>query len=190
MAHSKNWPAQPVMSCAGLFFLCTFLDVEPKIYIFVCWKLKILLNMRRLFLILAALLIAGVSYAQSPDRALMEAQIVYDEAVLAYKRAVTDTRNEERRVIEATEHLLEESHQDLVAVKRNYKAVVAEQKQRVAEAKRQLKEATMRYKEESMRAKQEVEAVKANTKSVIAERKSDVARAKAEIARIKADAVK
>ena len=72
--------------------------------------------MKRLILIIVAMFAFGSSFAQHPDRTVMEAQIAYDEAVLAYKHAVTDMRNEERRIIEATEHRLEEQKSDLEAM--------------------------------------------------------------------------
>lgn len=161
-----------------------------KIYIFVYLNPKTFRDMKRFSLLLVAMLITGVSFAQQTDRDLVDVQIAYDEAVLSYKRAIVDMRNEERRVVEATERHLDEVKSDLVTTKRNYKAVVAEQKQRVAAAKSELKSAIVNYKAEVRRAKQEVAAAKANRKSVIAERKSDVARAKANIARVKADTAK
>ena len=143
--------------------------------------------MKRFCLLIVAMFMVSMSYAQSPERALMEAKIAYDEAVMAYKHSLADARNEERRVEESAERRIAESKADLAAKRKYYKTVVAEQKQRVAMAKRELKNATLRHKEEAMRAKQEVTAAKANTESVIAERKSEVARAKAEIARVKAE---
>ena len=175
------------MSCAGLFFFVLFWILGQKFLYLYYRDFKILPNMKRLTLLLVAMLVVCTGYAQQPDRALLEAKIAYDEAVLAQKRAVTDMRNEERRISDAAERRVEESKENLATVKQNYKATVAEQKQLVAAAKLELKSATLSYKEESARAKQEVAAAKANTKSVIAERKSDVARAKAEIERVKAE---
>ena len=144
--------------------------------------------MKRLFAVVIALFAMSYSYGQEVvNNALLEAQICYDEAVLAQKQAASEMRNEERRIVDTANQRVAERKTELQAFKHNYKAVVAEQKQRVAEAKRELKNATMRYKEESVRAKQEITAAKATTKSVIAERKSAVARAKAEIARVKAE---
>ena len=136
--------------------------------------------MKRFIVVIIAIFAASHCFAQDiVNNALLEAQIRYDEAVLAQKQATTEMRNEERRVADAAAQRLAD-----------YKAVIAEQKQRVADAKRELQSVTMRYKEESVRSKKEISAARANTKSVLAERKSQVARAKAEIARVKAETQK
>ena len=147
--------------------------------------------MKRFIVVIIAIFAASHCFAQEiVNNALLEAQIRYDEAVLAQKQATTEMRNEERRVADAAAQRLADCKSELQVTKHNYKAVIAEQKQRVADAKRELQSVTMRYKEESVRSKKEISAARANTKSVLAERKSQVARAKAEIARVKAETQK
>jgi uncharacterized protein (DUF342 family) len=144
--------------------------------------------MKRLFAIVVALFAVCSGYAQEiGNNALLESQIAYDEAVLSYKQAVTEMRNEERRVADVASQRVAERKLELQSAKQNLKATIAEHKQRVADAKRQLKNASVRYKEECERAKQEISASKSNTKSVVAERKSQVATAKAEIARVRSE---
>ena len=70
--------------------------------------------MKRFIVVIIAIFTASHCFAQEiANNALLEAQIRYDEAVLAQKQATTEMRNEERRVADASAQRLAECKSEL-----------------------------------------------------------------------------
>ena len=77
--------------------------------------------MKRIIMILAAVMCVAVASAQNPEKTLAEAQIEYDRAVNARKAAMAQARAEENRITDAAKDRVENAKREFEAVKESYK---------------------------------------------------------------------